>query len=146
MALFLFILYRFIMGVLGNNRQGPVGGNNRGPGGGGGGDGPPWNPFNRPWGDDDDGQPPPYSKTGTRASQAPWRPGFWTGMAAGGLAGAAGQMLRGGRQNQEVRYRQRGGHRNPDRDRLDRNNGGGGGGGGLGSMRTSTGFGGTNVR
>jgi hypothetical protein len=57
-------------------RQGGFGGWGGGPGGGGGGGGDPW-----------DDPPPPYPGKRTAVGGEQWRPGFWTGTAAGAAAG-----------------------------------------------------------
>ncbi|KAF9048643.1 hypothetical protein BJ165DRAFT_1040385 [Panaeolus papilionaceus] len=76
------ILYKFISSCLGgdsaprNNRTT----NNTRPTGGSG-----WFPGHHP--NDPQGPPPPYSKYSSNSqTQSGWQPGFWTGAAAGGLA------------------------------------------------------------
>ncbi|KAK4540918.1 hypothetical protein LTR36_008426 [Oleoguttula mirabilis] len=101
------ILYRIFWPNTGNDRRGLGNGNGIGWNGGGGGGG----------GDDDDDAPPPYSPSNPKPSSshhanraAPnysagsthgqqadgtWRPGFWTGTAAGAAAGYAASALGG---------------------------------------------------
>lgn len=96
--------------------------------------------------------PPPYSKT----QNEPWRPGFWTGAVAGGLADRF--LFRnneaGGRQRRQWDWEQSrrptsffggGGTRrtwSSSTNSEDR----GEGSSNLGNVRRSTGFGGSNVR
>lgn len=97
-------------------RAGGNGGGGNGWGGGGGGGGGGWDPDFGGFQDDDD-PPPPYpggrkSRSGsqrqTRAAQEGWRPGFWSGLAAGGAAGYAASRA-GGRSSQQDRQDNRGG-------------------------------------
>ncbi|KDE06331.1 hypothetical protein MVLG_03369 [Microbotryum lychnidis-dioicae p1A1 Lamole] len=165
-AVTLFVLYRLFMswynrrpatrgGGAGtrSNRGGWGGGGGWWPGGGGGGGG---------GGGAGSGPPPPYSAKpdpATTTSQG-WRPGFWSGIAAGAL-GAAAMNQRGGarsrfdEQRDFERYRDGGWDRGVGGSGSWGFGGGGGGGGGLrsrdsgsemGSMRASTGFGGTRNR
>ncbi|KAL9935612.1 hypothetical protein V8E36_005189 [Tilletia maclaganii] len=154
--------------------SGGAGGGGWWPGGGGGG----WWPGGGGGGGPSHGTqpaPPPYSKHGTdpASSSTGWRPGFWTGLAAGVAADRL--MNQGGsssRQRQQEQQQQQGGSffgrsaawgRDDDDDRFGNGGGfggfrggssgsrfGGGGGGGegsgSGSMRRSTGFGGTRNR
>lgn len=106
--------------------------------------------------------PPPYSKnnSSSNTTEENWRPGFWTGAALGGL----GTYLFNNNQRQEVPRqhtydweRPRGftqtrsafsSYSAPRRtyNNDDRGEGSSTGSSGLGSMRRSTGFGGSNVR
>jgi hypothetical protein len=155
----LFILWGFIKSQTAS-RRGPT---RSGPphqgGGGGGGSGPTggWFPGSGTHGSE---PPPPYSKHGDPQSSAPganqgWRPGFWTGTALGGL-GAHVMNERNRRQprnaaqydwEREREARRDEQHRATARRRPmfsgeDR----GEGSSSLGSMRESTGFGGSSVR
>ncbi|WWD21916.1 hypothetical protein CI109_106404 [Kwoniella shandongensis] len=148
------------------------GGGGGGPGGGhgwggGGGGGPGFNPGSG--GSGGGVPPPPYTKNPdntappTPASGSTWGgPGFWTGLAAGGL----GTYLATANRNQQQQQQQSGrrvGARpaaagwgaarrfDDDDNEWDRGvgpsrGGGGGGGGGLGEMRRATGFGGSSTR
>ncbi|KAJ6513193.1 hypothetical protein C8R45DRAFT_962762 [Mycena sanguinolenta] len=104
--------------------------------------------------DDTSAPPPPYSKGPPTANEG-WRPGFWTGAALGGL----GAHLFSNRQNQNSRaydWERRQTARSPPssgffgqrstgrhyQDQDDR----GEGSSNLGSMRRSTGLGGSSVR
>lgn len=113
--------------------------------------GPGGGPF-RPGGPDNMHPPPPYSKDSTDAAPAanPWRPGFWTGAA---LAGIGGQLLNN--RNRQPGYgarpydweddaprEERPRRRQPPPAPRDR----GEGSSNLGSMRSSTGLGGSSVR
>lgn len=86
----IWIIYSFCSSVLRSTRSsGSRDGSGRGGGGGGGGGG--WGPG---WGGGGggNGPPPPYSKTdpgGPEGASSSWRPGFWSGLAAG----AAGATL-----------------------------------------------------
>lgn len=93
------------------------------------------------------GAPPPYSKTTAPDSYAvgsTWRPGFWTGAALGG-AGATllnrnnNQRQQQERQSYDWERERSSSYRRPSEDR-------GEGPSNLGSMRRSTGLGGSNVR
>ncbi|KAJ7170744.1 DUF1183-domain-containing protein [Mycena crocata] len=100
--------------------------------------------------DDDTSPPPPYSKTAPASSEG-WRPGFWTGAVLGGL----GTHFFNNRQNSRAYDWERdrayrppaagsmfGQRRSSARYTEDR----GEGSSNLGSMRQSTGFGGSSVR
>ncbi|KAJ7650197.1 hypothetical protein FB45DRAFT_11973 [Roridomyces roridus] len=101
---------------------------------------------------DDPSAPPPYSKNPpAEAANEGWRPGFWTGALLGGL-GTHLYNNNNNRQNtraydwerrQQTRYNSPAGgssfRRRPNEDR-------GEGPSNLGSMRQSTGFGGSSVR
>ncbi|SCV74794.1 BQ2448_7823 [Microbotryum intermedium] len=170
-AVTLFVLYRLFMGWY-NRRtatnRGGAGGRTFGgwggggggwwPGGGGGGGGGGGSGPGR------GGPPPPYSAKpdpSTSTSGEGWRPGFWSGIAAGALGAAAMNLNRGGRSRYEEqrdfeRYRDGGWDRGVGGSGSWGLGGGGGGGslryrdssGGsnMGSMKTSTGFGGTRNR
>ncbi|KAA8568469.1 hypothetical protein MFRU_012g00360 [Monilinia fructicola] len=152
------LFWLIFMGVLGwilysmfqNWGQGPVNGRVRRGGGGGFGG---WGPGGPGGPGDDTDPPPPYPGTGKRyatnygAAEQAWRPGFWSGAAAG----AAGAYLAGNRANRQ-------------QDQGSRNWGGGNWGGGSGSgwgpgsrsgsssasspsnSRSNTGFGSTSRR
>lgn len=124
-----------------------------GPGPGSGPGGAGWFPGDQR-DDYDSSAPPPYSKRTTApgdANASAWRPGFWTGAA---LAGASAALLnrnsnvRQQRQQASQSYdwereRERtSSYRQPTRVNEDR----GEGSSNLGSMRQSTGMGGSNVR
>ena len=112
--IFVAIVAWIIWGASGGNQNQNVGGNNR-PRWGGGGGGGGFDPGNDP--------PPPYPGTKPSGEQQQWRPGLWSGLAGGALAGYAA------------------GRRNTDSQRghYDRNYGGGSGyGGGTGSPGPST--------
>ncbi|WVW78913.1 hypothetical protein I302_100876 [Kwoniella bestiolae CBS 10118] len=134
--------------------DGPGGG---GPGGGGGGGGGPG--FNPGSG----APPPPYTKHPTpppstqnqsqNQSQG-WSPGFWTGLAAGGLGTYLANSNNQGRQAQRNPYEGMTGARNrfrrfddeDDSDNWDRGVGSSRRNEGLGEMRRATGFGGSSTR
>lgn len=159
LAFVFFIVYSLIASCFRRNngttgssqgRSGPR------PGGGGGGGGG-WFPGDHRRGDDWANPPPPYSKTPpNQGGSEGWRPGFWTGAAAGGLAshfwnnrqqaeprpywnqwnqvpptGGPGPMFGGFGARRPARF-----------DNDDR----GEGSSNLGNMRRSTGIGGSNVR
>lgn len=163
-----FIAYRFFTSLWSDNAREaarrPATGPRYGPGGGGGGNNRGWFPDSP---DYPGGPPPPYSKTPPPEAQgqAGWRPGFWTGAALGGLANHLWNRNR----NEDPRYQQipreplrrpapdgwerawnpfstastrPTGFQRPSRFDDDR----GEGSSNLGSMRSSTGFGGSNVR
>ncbi|KIM39799.1 hypothetical protein M413DRAFT_446728 [Hebeloma cylindrosporum] len=107
--------------------------------------------------DDTSAPPPPYSKTTQHSTGEGWRPGFWTGAALGGLANHIWNRPR----SEPVRTAsydwER--HRQPEpQPRMPFFGGGGGsyrpapnedrgeGSSNLGSMRRSTGIGGSKVR
>ncbi|KAK0552328.1 hypothetical protein OC846_002929 [Tilletia horrida] len=138
-----------------------------GPGGGGGGwgwggwGGGGWGPGSGPG---PSGPPPPYSKDQATSgsadnNQTGWRPGFWTGLFAGvlgsGIVNPGARQRRGGAfygdqyragnyfdDADDGRFGYGGGFRGGNIPRRS----GGSVGGGSGSMRRSTGFGGTNNR
>ncbi|PPQ75438.1 hypothetical protein CVT24_013022 [Panaeolus cyanescens] len=76
----IFILYKFLSSCLGggSSPRPTRSTNNTRPSGGSG-----WFPGHHP--DDPQGPPPPYTKFSSNP-QTGWRPGFWTGAAMGGLA------------------------------------------------------------
>ncbi|EIN03784.1 DUF1183-domain-containing protein [Punctularia strigosozonata HHB-11173 SS5] len=149
----LFILYGFLKSCLGRRPNGTTGGPSPQrpsgwfPGGFGGGLGGPTDP------------PPPYTPSNTdpkASTQQGWRPGFWTGTALGAAAAymmgqgnrraASGDMWRDAREYDWERERSRRplarGFSSGSRWSEDR----GEGPSNLGSMRRSTGFGGSSVR
>ncbi|KAK7033176.1 OPT oligopeptide transporter protein-domain-containing protein [Favolaschia claudopus] len=149
------ILYSFLQSCL-RGQQNQVGGRpnpgrpgNFGPGGF----------FPGGFNNDDSAPPPPYSKN-TPTQNEGWRPGFWTGALLGGL----GTQFFSNRQNQNQnsraydweRERDRSYHRPPpttnswfgqrSTSRPSQQEDRGEGSSNLGSMRQSTGFGGSNTR
>lgn len=113
-------------------------------------------PSNRGWfpGGDSDSQapPPPYSKTASTPTEA-WQPGFWTGAALGGMGTYL--MNRNNRQERSPTrnapprrawdWEQTAPPRTSPRARFDDMDRGEGSSN-LGSMRSSTGYGGSRVR
>ncbi|KAE8222177.1 hypothetical protein CF319_g4578 [Tilletia indica] len=162
--------YSSLRGTTTPNARGSGRGGGWWPGGGGGGGGGGWG--GRGWGSGNDSAnpPPPYTKTepgASASSSSGWRPGFWSGLAAGVIGDRI--FAHQQRQQQQHQYQQGGffarpnfggGGRNYFDDDDDRPFGGfrGGGGGmagpsrtrssgtGGGSTRRSTGFGGTSNR
>ncbi|KAF9565259.1 DUF1183-domain-containing protein [Agrocybe pediades] len=157
LAVLAFILYGFYQSCTGRNRTTNAPrqtGYNPRPGGGSG-----WFPGD--YRDDTTGPPPPYSKTNPQQPQAGWQnwqPGFWTGAALGGLANHLWNRPRTETrgtptydwERSRLRpqpqpsffgrgsgYRSSSFHQNDDRGEGSSN---------LGSMRRSTGLGGSNVR
>ncbi len=151
LAFVLLIAYNLIASCFRRSNGGGRGGSRPRSGGGGGGG---WFPGGHRPGDDWSNPPPPYSKD--PPNQEGWRPGFWTGAAVGGLAnqfwnsrrqaeprpywnqwnqvpvaGGSGPMFGGFGARRPARF--------DDDDR-------GEGPSNLGSMRRSTGVGGSNVR
>lgn len=142
-----FLLARFFPRFPGIGRALP-----RGPGGGGGGFWPRGGGFWPGGGGNNPapGAPPPYSKTSTPEETA-WRPGFWTGLAAGAAALQGANYMRQRPVNQGFGGRTGMGGYHDDDDRGVGSSGtrwgsGGGGSSGGGSMRTTSGFGGTRNR
>ncbi|PPQ67518.1 hypothetical protein CVT25_006059 [Psilocybe cyanescens] len=148
------ILYSFLQSCLRSNTttaRGPrPSGYNQPPGSGGSG----WFPGS--YGDNPTDPPPPYSKTPQPGSQQGWRPGFFTGAALGGLANHLWNRprtdpARTASYDWERRTRPvprssllggGSGFRQPSYRSDDR----GEGSSNLGSMRRSTGLGGSSVR
>ncbi|KAF9003958.1 hypothetical protein BDQ17DRAFT_1355203 [Cyathus striatus] len=146
-----FILYNFVLSCFrrdnssSQGRQSPSGPRP------GGGFGSGWFPGTN---DDTTGPPPPYSKTPTNQAEPGWRPGFWTGAFLGGVA----NHLWNGRRQADPRTptwdweRERVAPRAPlfsaprRRTTLYNDDDRGEGSSNLGAMRSSTGFGGSNVR
>jgi len=146
-----YILYSFFVSCFRNSntpRAPRPPGNNPRPSGGSG-----WFPGDLR--DDPAGPPPPYSKTSQ--PQSGWQPGFWTGAAVGGLANHLWNRPRAepARSTSYDWERDRtqpqprssffgggSGFRQPSHQNHDR----GEGSSNLGSMRRSTGLGGSNVR
>jgi len=105
-----WILWGIWKGLPGNRRAPTLGGNG-GPRGGGGGGG--WGGGNGGYDDNDDppsGPPPPYNKYGSTYDAPPanrnsesWRPGFWSGLAAGGVGGYGAGHAVGSRSNRSNR-------------------------------------------
>ncbi|WWC67498.1 uncharacterized protein I206_101406 [Kwoniella pini CBS 10737] len=122
-----------------------------GPGGGGGG-GPGFNPGSGGSG----APPPPYTKnppqTQTQGQTQSWGPGFWTGLAAGGLgtylANQRNTQNVGARNVQPSRIRRFDDDDNDDwyRDVGPSRRRAGGNDEGLGEIRRATGFGGSSTR
>lgn len=153
LAVFFIMLYSFLKSCFGRRTTGRTAPrpSNPGPSTGSG-----WFPgtyFNN----DRPDAPPPYSKYGNAPTSEGWRPGFWTGAALGGLgAHLFNNNTRqrttaydwenerfGGRSFQSYPTAQRyPSGRSSGYDRDDR----GEGSSNLGSMRTSIGLGGSNVR
>lgn len=103
-----------------------------------------------------DDPPPPYAKTTlTGNTQAGWQPGFWSGIAAGSLGTHLWDRSR--RQDPQprprydwerpagLRYSSQNNHPSPRRP-FSSDDRGEGPSSGLGSMRSSTGIGGSSVR
>ncbi|WVQ68809.1 uncharacterized protein L199_007018 [Kwoniella botswanensis] len=133
------------------------GGGGGGPGGGGGGGGPGFNPGGGGGGP----PPPPYTKHPSIPSQnqsaqsTGWSPGFWTGLAAGGLGTYLANNNGDRRPVQRDPYAGMMGARNrfgrrfdDDDDQWDRGVGPSrrAGNEGLGEMRRAAGFGGSSTR
>lgn len=159
-AVLFFIVASFVKSCFRTRQYGPVNGpiNRPGsgpnfPGGYGSGDAPP--PYSA-------GAPPPGPGKAAPGQEAEngWRPGFWTGV---GLAGLGAHLWNNVNTRSQADYdwerereRERWGnqrrtsfrtghqnhHHNHNHDSYDR----GEGSSGLGQMRSSTGFGGSNVR
>jgi hypothetical protein len=144
-AVLIFIIFGFLKSCLARNttsrtRNTPPTSGAR-PGGSG------WFPGG--YGDETSAPPPPYSKPQSGSNEA-WGPGFWTGAAVGGLGTALWNNRRSSRTEPEaarwdwerpvVREFFTGRRASPSFE--DR----GEGSSNLGSMRPSTGLGGTNVR
>ncbi|TEB34780.1 DUF1183-domain-containing protein [Coprinellus micaceus] len=159
-----YIMYQFFKSWWSGNVAGqqprPNNGPRPGPGGGSGNPYRGWFPYDHP---DYGSPPPPYSKTPPQAGQPEqgWRPGFWTGAALGGVAThlwnrqnepryqrePVQQPAEWGWEQARNPFSARPARRTPfqppnqfnDDDR-------GEGTSNLGAMRSSTGFGGSNVR
>lgn len=144
----MYILYAVLKSCLTGSRR-AAGTNNRprGPGGG-------FTWFPGTGGDQNQyGPPPPYSKY-TASTRGDWQPGFWTGAAAGSLGT---YLLNRNRQRDTTEARTYDWERRtgPNYSYGDSSlrrtfspddRGEGSSTGGLGSMRRSTGIGGSNVR
>jgi len=150
-AVLAFIVYQFLKSCLGRDRATPNGPRRDQP--------RPYTGGSFPGGSDHyHDPPPPYQKNNNQGADGTWRPGFWTGAAVGGLA----NHLWNRRQADPVQTRPRhtaydweqdrvprsslfgarGPTTTPRRETQDR----GEGTSNLGTMRRSTGFGGSQVR
>ena len=125
---------------------------------------PPDNLFPGGYPDETAGRPPPpYSKNPPQSQEARWTPGFWTGAAVGGLGAHLWNSARPERRvpdqeplqrpqprlwdwERSSSYRRPGFFNTESRNQRPSNDDRGEGTSNLGTMRRSTGLGGSNVR
>ncbi|KAJ7285036.1 hypothetical protein C8J57DRAFT_1290218 [Mycena rebaudengoi] len=145
LAFVAIILYSFIQSCFGTPQQ------NRGPNNPQRPDGRPGSAGFFPGGlDNDSSAPPPYSKTAPPTNEG-WRPGFWSGALLGGLGTHFFENRQTGYNRRAYDWERDRSYRAPTTSifgqrRSTQPEDRGEGSSNLGSMRSSTGFGGSNTR